>query len=162
MTIVKDNKVEQMDNISKAKIQKIDEIHSDAAESDNGERLEDALDQIEDFDDSVGDITKPKVTLRFRSARFTYLWDLNATNVNCICEKRVTCPTETELEKRMSYLNYTMSRCGCAYHSACINQYVKSLGQNDANMINCPICHTKYEPLPNLDKVPDTGIYQDV
>merc|ERR1711916_349201 len=112
--------------------------------------LEAALERMEKAmaDDGVGDISKPKVSLRFRTARFTHLWELNATNENCLCEKNVCMPTESDLQKRVTYSNYTVSRCGCAYHSACIKKYVSDLGGNQ-DMVNCPICRTKYDPLPN-------------
>jgi hypothetical protein len=163
MTIVKEDqkteRTERMEEISESTIQEVDEIRSDTEEE---EDLETALDRMEEAinNDGVGDITKPKVSLRFRSARFTYLWDLNATNTNCICEKKVTCPTEADLQKRMTYSNYTISRCGCAYHSACIKKYVADLGGVDPNMVNCPLCRTKYEPLPNQGG--DPGVYQAV
>lgn len=164
MTIT-DNTVEQNERIteiSDAKIREVDNIESEASDNGEVEEVEDLEAELEKMEreianDGVGDISKPKVSLRFRSARFTHLWDLNATNENCFCEKKVTMPTEADLQKRMTYSNYTLSRCGCAYHSSCIKQYVANLGGADPEMVNCPICRTKYEPLPNQGE--DTGVY---
>jgi hypothetical protein len=164
MTIVKGtNNEDRMEKISESKIQKVDQIESeDHGDELNEEELEAELEKMEEAiaNDGVGNISKPQVTLRFRSARFTHLWDLNATNDNCLCEKKVTMPTESDLQKRATYSNYMVSRCGCAYHSSCIKAYVTSLGDVDANMINCPICRTKYEPLPN--QTTDAGVYEAV
>lgn len=175
MTRTKESNEEQnerMGEIAESQIQGVNEIDSDGetigvdqddsdSEHSEAENLEDDLEKMEAalLDDGVGDISKPKITLKFRSARFTHLWDLNATNKLCICEKEVTKPTETDLQKRATYSNYTVSRCGCAYHSACINAYVNGLGngQGDAN---CPLCRTQYEPLPNQNGGP--GVYQAV
>lgn len=161
MTIT-DNTVEQNERIteiSDAKIREVDNMKSEASDNDEVEDLEAELEKMEKeiANDGVGDISKPEVSLRFRSARFTHIWDLNATNENCLCEKKVTMPTEADLQKRMTYSYYTLSRCGCAYHSSCIKQYVTNLGGADPEMVNCPICRTKYEPLPN--QVEDTGVY---
>jgi len=164
MTKVTGKDKDQMESISESTIQRVDDIESEEIENvehNGGEDtdLEADLAKMEETitNDGIGDISKPKVTLRFRNARFTHLWDLNSTNENCLCEKKVTVPTEADLEKRVTYSNYTVSRCGCAYHSACIKKYVADLGV-DQDMVNCPLCRTKYEPLPN--RTPDTGVYQ--
>lgn len=168
MTIVTGENTKQMDSISESTIQRVEDIEDvENADGVNGdENIEDSeleadLAKMEEAiaNDGVGNITKPKVTLRFRNARFTHLWDLNSTDDNCICEKKVTVPTEADLQKRVTYSNYTVSRCGCAYHSACIKKYVTDLGV-EQGMVNCPLCRTKYEPLPN--GTPEPGVYEAV
>jgi hypothetical protein len=153
MTIVKGkNDENHMDAIEGAKIHEIDQIES-------VEEIDDQLDAELDAvaEEIEGEIVKPQISLRFRNARFVHMWDLNATNENCLCEKKVTAPTEKDLECRKVYSNYIVSRCGCAYHSACIDEYVKQTGNGNVDMVNCPLCQTKYEPLPNQTQ--DPGVY---
>jgi hypothetical protein len=146
------DKIESIQEIQEIQeIQVIQEIQE--IDNDDHEHLESELDNI------VGEIEadcvpeKPKISLKFRSANFVHTWDLNSTNQNCICEKPVTGVSEKDIQNRLVKSDYVVSRCGCAYHSSCIDSYVHRIADNDINMANCPLCHTKYEPIDST-KVP--------
>ena len=157
-----------MQKIENSEIQHIEKTDTDVDDKELDDALNNAVDNaVEEIEtelkiesdelDKSDKFDKPKVTLRFKSADFVHLWDLNATNTKCLCEKLVTEPTLKNLENRKVYFDYTVSRCGCAYHSDCIKTYVKQVANGDLEMANCPLCQTKYEPLTNSTQ--GAGIY---
>jgi hypothetical protein len=154
-----DTNMQKIENSEIQNVEKPDVDTSNVSNKKMDKELDDAVDEIkaELGTDSNSDKAKPKVTLRFKNANFVHQWDLNSTNTKCFCEKLLTEPSLKNLTDRKVYSDYTVSRCGCAYHSECINKYVKDVANGNPEMANCPLCQTKYEPLN--DSAQNDGIY---
>lgn len=67
--------------------------------------------------------SRPKLT--FKSGSFVHSWSLASANTNCICGSPVTSPCEKDLANRQVTNAFISSRCGCSYHTSCINEWFK-------------------------------------
>ena len=148
-------------------------------------------DESDESDNTVDNIenkmNESSISLRFRCARMTYLWNIDAKNTICICKKDVTMPTNDDLQHITTYSNYTLSQCGCAYHSTCIEKYyaqtetqtqnqtetqnetqnqtqtqihpyLHSYSEQNLDNLICPSCGKTFEPITDKNKC-DSGVY---
>ena len=131
---------ERMESIKNSKIECVEQISS---ESDQFVQSQDC--------DRVG--VKPKISLKFRSAKFVHLWDIDSTNTYCLCGKHLTHPTDYDLRNKITSSQNTVSRCGCAFHTYCIDQHLKNIDQKQINCSprssypSCPLCKKLYVPI---------------
>jgi len=54
-------------------------------------------------------------------------WKYNSKNTNCICGRTLCLPTVSQIEKKNIYRDdITFGECGHAFHTECINSYLKT------------------------------------
>lgn len=75
-------------------------------------------------------------------------WDYISKNKECVCNRSLHLPTVNQIENRNIYRNdITFGECGHAYHTECINSYLKTYN----NM--CPCDRLPWTSIKNNYKI---------
>jgi hypothetical protein len=75
-------------------------------------------------------------------------WNYNSKNKECVCNRSIHLPTANQVEKKNIYRNdITFGECGHAFHTECINSYLKTYN----NM--CPLDRLPFTKSENNYKI---------
>lgn len=68
-------------------------------------------------------------TIDIKKINIVASWDYTSKNKECVCNRSLHLPTVGQVEKQNIYRNdISFGECGHAYHTECINAYLKAYG----------------------------------
>lgn len=74
------------------------------------------------------------------------LWNYNSKNKECLCKRSLHIPPVTQVEKKNLYRhNITFGKCNHAFHSDCINSYLKTYNTCPFDGLEFTRCDNNYK-----------------